>query len=273
MKLPNEIIRACATLSQAAYADAGDDDQEWSEHVRNRLAARGFDDVRTWVNSDSELLAAGFDGYRIYAWRGSESVADWIKDFNARLINFYDLGKVHAGFAYNYRSIWQIDNSLVEDLAEYRAKSHKIICTGHSLGGATAVAMAAFELQRRHGIQGLVTFGAPRVGNATFAAFVTAGVQMSGGHIYRFVNLCDPVPAVPTLWRYRHAGAPHYFSLDGSLKVRPSFAWMQLDRALTTFARWKIGKLGPTMNDHAIDEYRAKIKRKFRLLTTEETRS
>lgn len=264
MSIPNYILIGCAHLSNAAYARPGDHDQAWERHAKDTLPSIGFSDIKTYVNSDSELLVATHYGYRIYAWRGTNSVADAITDLRFRKTPWYSKPgqKVHSGFQHGFRTLW--DKREVErDLQVARSKHLKIVCTGHSLGAAKATIMAAYEIHRQNDIQGLVTFGSPRVGTTAFAASVLAGIEMSGGSVLRFVNLCDPVTSIPPYWRSTHVDSPMYFAADGSLKDRPSYGWVMLDRLLLTLSRWA-GKNGSAFGDHAMAEYLTKTRPKYR---------
>ena len=68
--------------------------------------------------------------------------------------------------------------------------------TGHSLGGALAL-LAAWRLQRSFlTVHEIVTFGAPMIGNDAAAR---AFEQEFAGKIFRYVNLEDPVPLLPSV--------------------------------------------------------------------------
>ena len=68
--------------------------------------------------------------------------------------------------------------------------------TGHSLGGALAL-LAAWRLQRSFvTVHEVVTFGAPMIGNDAAAR---AFEQEFAGKIFRYVNLEDPVPLLPSV--------------------------------------------------------------------------
>ena len=77
-----------------------------------------------------------------------------------------------------------------------KTKERPVWITGHSLGGALAL-LAAWRLQRSFvSIQEIVTFGAPMIGNDAAAK---AFEQEFTGKIYRFVDLEDIVPLLPSV--------------------------------------------------------------------------
>ena len=107
-------------------------------------------------------------------------------------------GKVHSGFL---RAFIDISDRL-DAIVQARQPGQRIWLTGHSLGGALAT-LAAAHLGPGP-IQGLYTFGCPRVGNAAFA-----GVLPTRSYI-RFVHRDDWVPTVPPdFLGYVHAGTLH----------------------------------------------------------------
>ena len=93
-------------------------------------------------------------------------------------------GKVHSGFL---EALKPICGQL--DVIASNHKGKKIWLTGHSLGGALAT-LAAARMGRAN-VQGLYTYGCPRVGDA---AFVTV---LPGESYFRFVHRDDWIPRVP----------------------------------------------------------------------------
>lgn len=94
-------------------------------------------------------------------------------------------GRVHSGFAAAFA---QVSDRLDAILAR-RTRKQRLWLTGHSLGGALATLAAAHI--GSEAIDGLYTFGSPRVGDAAFTA-----VLPSRSHI-RFVHRDDWVPQIP----------------------------------------------------------------------------
>jgi hypothetical protein len=104
--------------------------------------------------------------------------------------------------------------------------------SGHSLGGALATLAAAHIGQ--DAVQGLYTYGCPRVGDAAFAGKLPARSH------YRFVHRDDWVPTVPPEFLgYVHAGTRCAVSGGPSRDIRGEFAATTSDfaTALATVAR------------------------------------
>jgi predicted lipase len=82
---------------------------------------------------------------------------------------------------------------VLEELSN-KSEPTRVICCGHSLGGALATLAAAWaSCQYPDADVRCITLGSPRVGNGSF---VEAVKYLSGG-VYRLVHGWDPVPAVP----------------------------------------------------------------------------
>lgn len=89
---------------------------------------------------------------------------------------------------------------------------------GHSLGGALAT-LAAYDSgvylasQKITGIKlGLVTFGAPRVGNADFAKYINESLGLSIN--IRITYRDDPIISVPWEDAYVHCGSEYKFTSE-----------------------------------------------------------
>ncbi|MCC7167462.1 MAG: lipase family protein [Rhodospirillales bacterium] len=116
---------------------------------------------------------------------------------------------------------------------------------GHSLGGALGN-IAAHEL-----VPGgyLITYGAPRVGNAAFAL----AVDTRAGHV-RVTRQADPVPLVPPAsMGFKHGGTKIYIDADGQLRRNPSFICEAAMRAASALAEGR--PVESALADHAIARY------------------
>ncbi len=137
------------------------------------------------------------------------------------------LGEVHRGFLGAFQLV---KDDLFNAIQRLRDKNHpqSLWCTGHSLGGALAVVAAAQLLVDGHRVNGLYTFGQPRVGDETFA---NECVRRIAGQHFRFVNNNDTVTRVPPReFAYAHAGELRYIDTDGQIQTDTSFWDRFLDR-------------------------------------------
>jgi hypothetical protein len=114
---------------------------------------------------------------------------------------------IHIGFrkALDQPGVW---NTLTAHLTTLGGRP--VWFTGHSLGAALAT-IAAARYSAIRPVQGLYTFGSPRVGNRSFVDTVPRGA-------IRFVNNADMVTRLPPpLGGYQHAGQLKFIGSDGSI--------------------------------------------------------
>ncbi|BDA43941.1 probable lipase at C-terminar half [Coccomyxa sp. Obi] len=130
------------------------------------------------------------------------------------------------------------------------SKLTRIICTGHSLGGALATLAAVWtrEVLTTHLEKKpvphvtCVTLGSPLVGDKRFAEMFLELQHCKGGtskdtlDCTRIIHAMDPVPMVPPAqWGFEHVGCPMWF--DKQMTVPDHFEWRYLvamDLALAT---------------------------------------
>jgi triacylglycerol lipase len=167
----------------------------------------------------------------LVVFRGSEQkLADWLGT-NANhawrsVPTSWGAGlRVHSGF---YTSLREIYHDLRAYIRE-RDNSRRVFLAGHSLGGALAI-LCGYRFQKVGGIavQGVYSWGAPRVGNDDWASHFNTLMQ---GRCYRWVKGADfgaglpDVNVVPGIGRsYFHVGELNYIHQDGSVQLNlPDF--------------------------------------------------
>jgi triacylglycerol lipase len=161
---------------------------------------------------NTQVYIAENDTSIVIAFRGSEAptTLDGLKDWLLTNANNYLIlpegragtdfaaagvgARFHKGFLEALAMVWEPMLTAVNNAI--KTKERPVWVTGHSLGGALAL-MAAWRLQRSFiSIQEIVTFGAPMIGNDAAAK---AFEQEFSGKIYRFVDLEDVVPHLPSV--------------------------------------------------------------------------
>ena len=184
----------CAEVAQSSYgAECRSDDF--------RLTAR-FENKGTDTQG---IFGEAFGNTTVIGFRGSEETGiwDWITDlkFIQQVFPYGDSGnsqvKVHHGFISAYKSVREAVHQEVKNSPHQR-----VICTGHSLGGALAT-LCALDLQYNFPDKDVscYTYGSPKVGNSHFKNSYDRRVPKT----YRFVNSADTVPSLPP-GRYVHVG-------------------------------------------------------------------
>lgn len=196
-----------AEASMLVYAD--------ETYVRRRFARAGLFHLRFFNRSSTQCFVASNDRFAIIAFRGSEIwkrgepfdprriLADFTTDIDLQRTEWYRGGRVHRGFKTALDLVWDELKSEVETL---QARGLKLWITGHSLGAALAV-LAGDWLPE---VQGVYTFGSPRVGDNQFQAAFRP-------RTYRIVNNRDIVTRVPPKGLFRHVG--ERISIDSQGRV------------------------------------------------------
>jgi triacylglycerol lipase len=139
---------------------------------------------------------------------------DWFIDFNAlKERGTFTGAKVHDGFADALESVWGQTLAGKQILPQRLLDrgNRAVWITGHSLGGALAeLAAARAVLESAISVQGVYTFGQPRVGDGAFAQRMETAL---GARVFRFINNRDIVPRVPLFaMGYRHYGSEIFFN-------------------------------------------------------------
>ena len=162
------------------------------------LAQDAYERAPTWQAKENPRARAMLDTYfnaPVISIPGTDPSVpdDLVTDADCEAAYLTGVGNVHAGFQ---RIATQLYPYIVATVFPGGAQIPQVTLTGHSLGGAVAMVLAA--LMQRDGLAKsitLVTFGCPRVGAQRLAATLW-NVRKT---LYRFGN--DPIPEVPwILW-------------------------------------------------------------------------
>ena len=201
-----------AEASTLAYADEA--------FGVDRFKKAGLDDVRffdkgstqCFVASNREFVVVAFRGSEVWRRRGKADIgvvaADFMTNADFWLTDWPKGGKVHRGFKNALDEVW---DDLFTYLTALQRGGRKIWMTGHSLGAA----LATLAADRYGEVQGVYTFGSPRVGNLRFK-------ESYSTRAYRFVNGGDIVTKIPPSGFYVHAGEPRFIDREGKIHLQPA---------------------------------------------------
>jgi triacylglycerol lipase len=155
------------------------------------------------------------DGIAIAAFRGTQSVDDWLHNLDLAL-NAYEpvpnSGMVHAGFQLYYLTI---RSSLLSLLSRLPPTCNRLILTGHSLGAALSELAAPDVL---HNLNArwqpeVQNFAGPRVGHNDFGNVFDVQIDVC----FRVVNIWDLVPHIPPAPVFEHVGMA--VTIDGGFTL------------------------------------------------------
>ena len=158
---------------------------------------------------DSQMYVCSYDNKLSVTFRGTESARDILTDLNCIQVNMSLKGvntdlepQVHWGFLNQFKELeTDLDKIVKEYYESVDSLEKEIIFSGHSLGGALAtIASVNYAFAYPDMVVDCVTFGSPRVGDPVFANYFNKTIKNS----YRFVNDNDPIPCLPTAWRFQH---------------------------------------------------------------------
>lgn len=248
---------ALALCSQLAY--------QKSDIIQQKLKEQGFrSEFITSGSKDSPKdidtqLFIGHSGTAIViAFRGTENIRDWMTDAKIHYVNVPHHGKVHHGFNDALDSVWP---EVIKTLERVHVYAQSLWITGHSLGGAlAALAAARLSLDEHKPINGIYTFGQPRVGDRQFSREIDNELKP---RYFRFVNNNDIVTRIPTrLGTYNHAGSVRFFDSAGTLHDDMSY-WYAFLESIKGSLEDKLDLIPAFAENHFIARYIENIKKNF----------
>ena len=195
-----------------------------------------------WVEHRTEpIVIIGFRGTQ------PDKFSDVVADLNILRDPLPGYGSAHEGFLDAYGGVRHI---LEEKLRVESGRNLQIWITGHSLGGALAAVasttiMDRMKFDNSYQLNGVYTFGKPRVGNKEFVQKIEEGYEANNIHAMRFRHGDDMVAQIPwNLIGYYHEGQLMHMDGDGNFDFNP----LEQDPGGTKSTEG-------TFADHAIDAH------------------
>ncbi|NJM99127.1 MAG: lipase family protein [Phormidesmis sp. RL_2_1] len=268
-----EIRRQLAQPNQNTESMTQKKLEPWSEQAKNDMIRHNFCYFDK-ADRDTQAYMFRTDQFMVLAFRGSQEPKDWLTNFTTRLRNFtirkdgvtaissYRKGRVHTGFFLAWAIIEEPVLAEIQRWTKELAQAGKLLpplyITGHSLGGALATIAAAALIDNGIRVEGVYTFGQPRVGDRTFITQLNAN---TGGKVFRFVNNNDIVPHVPppfSIWNpmrlYGHVGTVKYFDAKGKIMAKYKLT-ARLTDATVGLVKGIFGAGFNLISDHRMEYY------------------
>ncbi len=174
----------------------------------------GFRECQFLDAGDTQGFIAKADDILLIAFRGTESLGDWIGNLSVLSEGWSPFGAAHSGFLRAYGAV----RGTILNALPASGPPKKLWLTGHSLGGALAT-VAAAELKDRIAIRGVHTFGQPLAVDREARRFFS---QHFADRFFRFVNDDDLVTRIPP--GYQHVGKLVHFDENGNVRQAASEA-------------------------------------------------
>jgi triacylglycerol lipase len=221
----------------------------WLDRYDRKFAELGLDAVafisRKERGADTQVVISASDDVLLVSFAGSEmpweegGIRDWVStDFRAwwhkpdwqRPNPHCKAYRVHKGFD---TAVDVVYAELRDTVRTHLTPRRKLWITGHSLGGALAN-IAALRLRLDgFAIQGVHTYGAPRVGNACF----TKVYRPLEARTQRWLAAHDPVPRTPP-FPYEGVGQNNVLrggDVDLDAKIGPLVIAIPPDHMITAY--------------------------------------
>ncbi|XWS29841.1 hypothetical protein CRYUN_Cryun24cG0064600 [Craigia yunnanensis] len=242
-----------AMASKLAYENKGFIKKTVEEHWKMEFIDKDYDfwnDYQRGRNTQGFMFHDQRVNMIVVAFRGTEpfNAYDWSTDMDISCFDNQEMGKIHGGFMKALGLVleegWPLElpeEKKDKNFAYYSMRAElrkrleanketKFIVTGHSLGGALAILFPAIlalheETTLLERLEGVYTFGQPRVGDHKFKNFMEHQFGKYGIKYLRFVYCNDLVPRLPiddpVTSMYNHFGLCFYFNSRYIVQILP----------------------------------------------------
>jgi triacylglycerol lipase len=166
-----------------------------------RLGLLGPRGCLVWSERKNDAAFVVSNGrHAVIAARGSDEPRDWLDNLNVGL-DQDAMGMVHGGTREALARVW---DEIAGPGLELARKARHLWLTGHSRGALMSTVMAARLSEQGVRIDGLYTFGSPRIGDPQFCAKLESALK---GRIHRVKTSGDWMAEMPPNPPYAHEHA------------------------------------------------------------------
>ena len=246
----------CAELSRLAYIRF-ENGGSGKNLLDAALASAGlsrsqtFSDSKTGTQAFVTIRVNDATGFIVFRGTQTDDPSDIGTDADIQLSDGSTGGKVHTGFSHAFNAVWPGVHAWLT-----KSETSALLITGHSLGAALATLAASSLSSDERRRARLVTFGAPRVGDASFCA------HLNGLPVTRYVDCCDLVTLLPpSILGYDHVHGLAYIDRFGILREKSTEEEMREDQKAARLdylmsQSWRTGNVAiRDLADHAPINY------------------
>lgn len=236
------------------------------DEVATQALAWGFGSYKILDSGATQGYVMANESAIVVSFRGTQGkdLRDWITNLDFDRLETPD-GAVHCGFN---KAVDRVFEDLLLTVMKFRTQGQALFLTGHSLGGALATLTTLRLVNAGQSVQGLYTFGSPRVGDRTYFDRFNMALDrrldaeldvMPIDRAFRIVNDEDIVPKLPfKATGYCHVGEKYRFDTQGSLCLNPvpiQDLLVAIQDEIEDFLEpdWEV------INDHDLGSYRTVI--------------
>lgn len=220
--------------------------------LENACVFNSLEECPTLYKSEDDcevLLCKHENQSLVVAFRGTSSREDVLTDLSISRVELAlsglsqpNLPLVHSGF---HEQFFSVNDKIEKEIEE----NEEIIFCGHSLGGALAtIGSLYYSFLYPDKDIACVTFGSPRVGDSRFVELFDERIEKS----IRFVNDNDPIPCVPTRWRFKHVKGLQWLNQD---QIEDEIQVWRFYRFLKNTVLSVVGYGYNACDDHKCDYY------------------
>ncbi|GAB4852179.1 hypothetical protein Ancab_016370 [Ancistrocladus abbreviatus] len=234
----------------------------WND-TEEKFSTKGF--IFQDSTPERDLVVVAFKGTNPF------DSDDWCTDVDLSWYELKGIGKMHGGFmkalGLQRNKGWPKDIELGPGQPEFayytireklreiikHDRKAKIMLAGHSLGGALAILFTAVlilheEAELLNRLEGVYTFGQPRVGDKEFGEFMKEKLKAYNVRYCRHVYCNDMVPRLPyddTTMLYKHFGPCFYYNslyMEKVLQDEPNKNYFSLQWVIPKYmnAIWEL---------------------------------
>lgn len=189
----------------------------FQQNFRLKLTPWGMDTFAFYTSTspviDPQCVVMSNEKVVIVVFRGTEiNLTDLLTDAALPLTDIGRGCRGHSGFWDSMNAVYSGVKTTVQSMSH----GQPVWLTGHSLGGAMAALCAYRLMNDGTPVQGVYTYGSPRVGDESFRRLMTD--RFANRPIQRWVNDRDLVPLLPDnlLMGFRHVGQTNNIIPNGS---------------------------------------------------------